>query len=664
MWTGFKKESFELLKKYEEDNDANNYKREEFDPLIRDQFKELKDSIFSLVSSLLPEYRLTDNQALSKHSTRSNTLYHHFWGAIYRESKEKKTKDMQLFWRIDTNRFSFGMYVGHEADQALLDEIQENINKNHTEILTIFKSIIHPRPLVCKKDDAHGFGIEEIRPEVAFAKDVLREKAGINIYFDYSAEETTTLGAGLRDEVLLGFQELSKLYKLIVTPVVQSAAAVNSPKTKIVEKNMGADVSKSKNIIYYGPPGTGKTWTIRELQREFESNAPAGNKDHHLNEIAKTLSWWECMAFALATLGKWSKVADIKAHPVVQAKINIQNSQSINNTLWAQLQNHTILESVNVNTRVDKRFEPLIFEKDKQSQWNLVPNWKELIPEIDEAVSKYQKGAHLPPVEKRYRFVTFHPGYTYEDFILGIRPDTDEIDGISYKKVPGKFKEICDEARKNPKQEYAIFIDEINRGNIPAIFGELITLIEDDKRDWEVDILGTTDKFSVPENLWIYGTMNTADRSVESLDIALRRRFMFKSLYPDPTKLNKKIVEGVNLEILLETINKRIEFLKDKDHTIGHSYFMKIDSLADLRICFKNKIIPLLEEYFYNDMEKIGLILGNGFVKKNESFKNIEKLFANFDSDIKDELSGIQKYYIEDAENLEAKSFSDIYGKK
>ena len=183
-----------------------------------------------------------------------------------------------------------------------------------------------------------------------------------------------------------------------------------------------------------------------------------------------------------------------------------------------------------------------------------------------------------------------------------------------------KYNYIQNEAIE-PKK-HVLIIDEINRGNVSAIFGELITLLEEDKRKGnpehtEAVLPYSGNKFSVPNNVYIIGTMNTADRSVEALDTALRRRFSFVEMQPNPEVLSE--VENVDLSKLLETINKRIEVLIDKDHQIGHSYFIGIQDIEDLKRTFKDKIIPLLEEYFYGDFGKIGLVLGGEFIKLAEN---------------------------------------------
>ena len=189
-----------------------------------------------------------------------------------------------------------------------------------------------------------------------------------------------------------------------------------------------------------------------------------------------------------------------------------------------------------------------------------------------------------------------------------------------------------------------LIIDEINRGNVSAIFGELITLLEPDKRlgaAEEVTVklpYSKDESFGVPSNLYIIGTMNTADRSVESLDTALRRRFVFEEVMPDPSLLKTIVYKGFNLEEVLLSINNRIEALLDRDHTIGHSYFIKLESGDKIGLLnvFKNNIIPLLQEYFYNDYQKMALILGPGFVFEKDPPKT---LFPKFKSIEEPELS-------------------------
>ncbi|HYX09356.1 MAG TPA: AAA family ATPase, partial [Bacteroidales bacterium] len=174
-----------------------------------------------------------------------------------------------------------------------------------------------------------------------------------------------------------------------------------------------------------------------------------------------------------------------------------------------------------------------------------------------------------------------------------------------------------DDYKVEDTKQYVLIIDEINRGNVSQVFGELITLIEDDKRLGNDEALNailpySKDRFGVPCNLHIIGTMNTADRSVEALDTALRRRFTFVNMNPEPEILGLT-EDGIDLPGMLKVLNDRLRILKDNDHTIGHAWFWNVKNSEQLKIIFKNKILPLLKEYFYNDYEKLGLVLGDAF---------------------------------------------------
>lgn len=182
---------------------------------------------------------------------------------------------------------------------------------------------------------------------------------------------------------------------------------------------------------------------------------------------------------------------------------------------------------------------------------------------------------------------------------------------------------------------FVFVIDEINRGNVSKIFGELITLIEPSKRIGEKEELKVTlpysgEKFGVPKNVYIIGTMNTADRSITSLDTALRRRFEFVEMMPDVSKLSMDC-EGINLQELLKAINTRIEYLLDREKTIGHAFFVSVENLESLKKVFKNKIIPLLQEYFYNDYALIDAVLNkNGMLEISVENKDYLKNMTEF----------------------------------
>lgn len=334
--------------------------------------------------------------------------------------------------------------------------------------------------------------------------------------------------------------------------------------------------------------------------------------------------------------------------------------------------------------------------------------------------------------EGRIKFVTFHQSFSYEDFVEGIRAETEK--GIlTFEKSDGIFKLICVDALKKDKlvhdansidelinnfinevkvnpiilqtkegkkidvytnerntlmvrnsvnsekslrikyisnylldysdqivlrtsyewavatfllprlkelvsKPYVLIIDEINRGNISRIFGELITLIEDSKRQGAEEELSVTlpyskEEFSVPSNVYIIGTMNSSDRSLTGLDIALRRRFTFVEMPPKPELLDDVVIDGLNIGKLLKVINQRIEVLLDRDHCIGHANFMSLKqqpTLESLAHIFKQKIIPQLQEYFFDDWAKINMVLNaNGMLKPQSVERSL--LFPNVD---------------------------------
>lgn len=219
-------------------------------------------------------------------------------------------------------------------------------------------------------------------------------------------------------------------------------------------------------------------------------------------------------------------------------------------------------------------------------------------------------------------------------------------------------------AGTSENNRYVLIIDEINRGNISAIFGELLTLIEPDKRKGAPEALSvqlpySKTTFTVPQNLYLLGTMNTADRSAEMLDNALRRRFAFVEMPARPELL--PMLNNIDLAKLLTAINQRIEILLDKEHHIGHAFLMNLKSVEALQKVFHYKIIPLLQEYFYGDWGKIGLILGKAFVIAKFADNSSLPLFADFDYENKNDYSGHTFYRITPKNSWDEAAFIAIY---
>lgn len=223
-------------------------------------------------------------------------------------------------------------------------------------------------------------------------------------------------------------------------------------------------------------------------------------------------------------------------------------------------------------------------------------------PTRQDVMTEYRKNVSTGKI----RFTTFHQNYSYEDFIKGLRPDL--TTPMKFNYVDGIFKAIASDAVNDSANNYVLIIDEINRANISKVFGELITLIEPDKRKGEVNEIEVTlpsgDNFSVPNNLYILGTMNSADKSISLIDAALRRRFKFIEVAP-----NSNLITDTTLKETLEKINKELyKRLKSTDLLVGHSYFIG-KTIDDLEEIMNDRIIPLLYEYFFDNKDKVKEVL-------------------------------------------------------
>jgi 5-methylcytosine-specific restriction protein B len=231
--------------------------------------------------------------------------------------------------------------------------------------------------------------------------------------------------------------------------------------------------------------------------------------------------------------------------------------------------------------------------------------------------------------EAYVRMCTFHPAYGYEDFLEGYRP---QIQGsqLVFSLQDGAFKRLCNDAARNLDSDYYLIIDEINRGDIPRIFGELLTIIEKSKRGRPIHLAVSGTAFQVPSNVYLIGTMNTADRSIALLDKALRRRFGFVECMPEPQILSNIVLQGIPLGPWLDAVNQRIRQKVGRDARnlqIGHSYLMEGERpLADFprfAQVLQDEIIPLLEEYCYEDYSSLAEILGTGLVDvTNQAVRN------------------------------------------
>lgn len=454
------------------------------------------------------------------------------------------------------------------------------------------------------------------------------------------------------------------------------AHSVREPAVRYARQGEGA-----RNLILYGPPGTGKTWRLQQMFGDYTDLPADLDRSTWEHQLVARYGWRAVIAASLSDTGKPTKARDLESHPLIRAKaLQRKRTKAVIGTVWGYMQEHANPASTTVN--VTSRRAPYLFDKSEDSHWMLLPDWQEQDSDAAELLIAWQAGpgSESKPV-KRYRLVTFHPSYSYEDFVIGLRPvagtGAEGEASAGFCMVDGVFKQACEEARANPGKRHALFIDEINRANISKVFGELITLIEPDKRarysasgelvaGMEVQLPGTAaeegedERFGVPENLDIIGTMNTADRSIALLDIALRRRFEFREIPPEYGLLDRR-VEEVDLGALLRSINERLEFLADRDRLIGHAYLTRVTSIADLRVVFQRQIIPLLQEYFFDDWSRVELVLSKGdgrsvFVKRETM--DAGRLFGHA---VDGALSERVRYVVTDHEGWNASSFAGIY---
>ncbi|EFL6826948.1 AAA domain-containing protein [Campylobacter coli] len=468
-------------------------------------------------------------------------------------------------------------------------------------------------------------------------------------------------------------------------------------------RNDGSEMSNKKenknlslNQILYGPPGTGKTYHTIDKALEIlgENLESRDEKKAKFDEYVKNGQ----IVFTTfhQSYGYEEFVEGIK--PMINNEANSQEIQyeikdGVFKELCEKANKNYFLSNKNKN-EID--LDKLIFEFANYINQNFINKGDEFPLENKVNIKKillnskdeYRSFLLGGSIKSPQRLTIDIIKRDYLDFknrkILSFKDIKPKYDSQSdyhgnaiyyfmfYNKLK-EFENIQNEKFKIKKENlnsYIIIIDEINRGNISKIFGELITLIEPSKRIGEKEELKVRlpysgDEFGVPKNVYILGTMNTADRSITSLDTALRRRFEFVEMMPDPSVLSDNC-KDVNLQELLKAINTRIEYLLDREKTIGHAFFIGVENLEDLKKVFQNKIIPLLQEYFYNDYALISAVLNdNGMIEKCEKddkylqkIKNLDNVdsekiiynIASFDNEIWNDIKTYQAIY-NDGEN-------------
>ncbi|MBL3641743.1 AAA family ATPase [Bacillus sp. RHFB] len=418
-----------------------------------------------------------------------------------------------------------------------------------------------------------------------------------------------------------------------------------------------------KNYIFHGPPGTGKTYTVTEravklidpniyeeliadgreaIQQEFSRLVKAGqihfvtfHQSYAYEDFIEGLKSDGNGNF-IPTDGILKKAALEAMYEGIESNKHDYSGE----VHFEQLYDYLVVNGIPHNVRFESKTGAASFISHISPQGNIVVTSEDV--KTNSIVSKER-------LLNLYRFIQEHDidwkhnniGFIREaiggcnqtrywsvlNWILGKmeEEETIEIEGDEKKAVIKKaLLESSSSFEFTNVKKHVVIIDEMNRGNISKIFGELLTLLEEDKRLTEkneliVELPYSKEKFTLPPNLFIIGTMNTADRSIALLDTALRRRYVFEEMMPNADLL-ESIGEEIDLTIMLSIMNKRIEVLYDRDHTIGHAYFINATTDEEVISIFQTKIIPLLQDYFYDDREKIGLVLGGIGKSKEDSY--------------------------------------------
>ena len=394
------------------------------------------------------------------------------------------------------------------------------------------------------------------------------------------------------------------------------------------------DMSPQKpiNIIYTGVAGTGKTYRLLQIAQQYTDYLPRINDKELLGQLLHELSWRDvvCLIFLDFKSKKQDlvKVPEIVNHAFFVSKA-AQNSRdkNLSNTAWSVLQMHTPASSQTVSYK--NRASQAYFDKDNSGAWYLLPESMDLLNDLAQQLAEFQQAQHENNnqdqnfSQQRFSMVSFHQAYGYEEFVEGIRPvmaasshTTHSSSQMSYAIQDGAFLKLCQRAANDPEQRYAMLIDEINRANVSRVFGELLSLIEPDKRAgmanaMTVNLAYSGRIFSVPANVDIYATMNTQDHSLAPLDMALRRRFRFIDCPPQPELLpvisfnqesenvSSEIInpaQTIDLAKLLNGLNNRIAQTLGAEAQLGHAFLWSVSSLEQLKTALIEQIIPQLAQ--------------------------------------------------------------------
>lgn len=437
-------------------------------------------------------------------------------------------------------------------------------------------------------------------------------------------------------------------------------------------------LERKGQLVLYGPPGTGKTYTARRfavwwlLRQMGDSRAETVLGDSGLmarceSELSTTrLSgrvWW-----VVANPNSWSwdqllterrvtfsggrlkknyarvqrgdLVVGYQSTPdkrvVALARVARESQPSAENEPSIELKLHSLVANgmtyddllkdsiLSKSEPIRSRCQGTLFALSAAEAEHLISRLVEGDPSL--VIEEDSSGGNVGCLTR----VTFHPSYTYEDFIEGFRPYEQTGGGLALRLEDGIFKRVCLAAQQPPELSYLILIDELNRGNVAKILGELLTLLERDKRGMTVVLPQSKESFAIPPKVYLLGTMNTADRSIKLLDAALRRRFAFIELMPDLEQFRGATVGELALDEFLEELNRRIARLEGREKQIGHAYLLvdgePVSEPEEFARCFREEILPLLQEYCYDDFKTLAGFIGSGLVDEDAQSLDHEKL--------------------------------------
>ncbi|WP_107784790.1 McrB family protein [Campylobacter concisus] len=571
-------------------------KYSKYEKITRDKLSNFRENLIKFTDNTFKNFISERNGNWLK--ADGKTIARYIWN---RYQPFKNESHLVVYFAVLAEPSNF--YVSIGLTDTKLSDTEENLKD---EIYNFLES-------ECKKIHISGFKLDKLAWEkyIYFTIE--------NIYTFTTLDYTSLLNA------------LTNVYKLAYDKFyknIENNRQNNSDNKGYEMTNDDKKLTYPLNQILYGPPGTGKTYNVvRKALEIIEGNAS--------DDMSKFKRYIESGQIKFVTFhqsyGYEEFVEGIK--PIFNQDKGLE--YKITNGVFKDICKNAIF---NVGDTIEGYTISYVgSELIKLKKKNIEGEIPVPIYLIEELVRLLKNGSITIEDIKNRSAAEKNPEILEKYIVNG------------YTNLFTYLVEYYMEKSSIKTKKRVLIIDEINRGNISKIFGELITLIEPSKRlsaddEIKVELPYSKEKFGVPSNLYIIGTMNTADRSIALMDTALRRRFEFVEMMPEYDELNKINIEDINIGKMLKMINERIEYIYDRDHTIGHAYFINVSDMETLANVFKNKILPLLQEYFYDDWEKIRLVLGDNQKNEDLQFVKVKKnmvakeLFGSKIDDIDDKV--------------------------